>query len=285
MVGMGTELPSPYDYLDHRQFLADWFAAKKSANPRYSHRLFARRAGTSVSLLTHVIRGERNLTAPKVDAFVSALGLRAGEARFFGLLVAFDAATEAEERNGLWQEISTTKRFREARGIDRSSFDYLSKWYLPAVRELASHPRFQADPDWVAAQLEPPITRAQAADALASLKALGLLVPEGDTLRPAEQSVATPPELSQLAARNYHHGMLTKAREAIERFPREDRHLLAVTVGIPRLLLPELKNASTAMMQRLMTLCDEATEPTEQVLQINLALFPLTRPVPLDEEP
>jgi len=281
---MASELPSPYAYLDHRAFLGDWFAAKKRANPRYSHRLFARKAEVSVSLLTHVVQGKRNLTAQTTDGFVDALSLRSGEARFFRLLVAFDAAEDAATRNEVWGEISTTRRFREARGIEGMSFEYLSSWAYPAIRELAAHPRFQADPEWIATTLRPTIRAAEARRALETLKRLGLLVERDGRWVPAEASVATPPELASLAVRNYHHGMIEKGQEAIERFEGPDRHLLAVTVGVPQSLVPKLKEEATAMMQRLMNLCDAEEAPMEQVVQINLQLFPLSEAVPAEEE-
>lgn len=279
-----SKLPSPYEHLDHRAFLRAWFQAKKDANPRYSHRVFARRAGTSVSLLHHVMEGKRNLTPATCDAFVEALGLRAGEARFFGLLVALDAATTADDRNAVWERIRTTRRFREARDIEGMGFDYLSSWVYPAIRELASLQGFRADPTWIADQLEPRIPVAEAARALAMLQEMGLLVERDGALVPAEASVATPPEIASLAVRNHHHGLIGKAQESIERFPGSERHLLAVTVGIPRALLPRLKQEANAMMQRLMDLCDSAADPREQVLQINLQLFPLSRPITADEE-
>ena len=37
-------LPDLYAYLDYRKYLEDWFDARKAANPRFSHRMFARRA-------------------------------------------------------------------------------------------------------------------------------------------------------------------------------------------------------------------------------------------------
>lgn len=278
-----AKLPTPYDYLDHRAFLREWVEAKKQDNPRYSYRMFSRRAGTSVSLLHHVIEGKRNLTSATTEAFAKALSLRAGEARFFALLVAFDAAGTADERNQAWQRISTTRRFREARDIERMSFDYLSCWYLPAIRELAALPGFKADAVWIAQQLQPPITAAEASRALTVLLELGLLVEQDGGLVPAEASVATPAEVTSLAVRNYHHGMIGLAQESIERIPGDERHLLAVTVGVPRSLVPRIKEESNRMMQQLMNLCDAAEDASEQVVQINLQVFPLSQAVPAEE--
>lgn len=278
-----AELPTPYDFLDHRAFLKAWVEAKKAASPRFSFRAFAKRSGTSVSLLHHVIEGKRNLTAATTEAFAKGMSLRAGESRFFGLLVALDAASTADERNAVWQRISTTRRFRDARDVERMAFDYLSSWAYPAIRELASVRGFRADPAWIAERLVPAITEAEAARALGVLTELGLLVEREGALVPADASVATPAEVTGLAVRNYHHGMIGKAQESIERFAGSERHLLAVTVGVPVSLVPRLKEEATAMMQRLMDLCDAEPAPNEQVMQITLQVFPLSRPV-ADEE-
>ncbi|MCB9679584.1 MAG: TIGR02147 family protein [Alphaproteobacteria bacterium] len=271
-------LPSPYDYLDYRRYLAEWFAKKKEANPRFSHRLFARRAGQqSPSLLHHVIEGRRNLTPQTTEGFVTALGLRAGEARFFRLLVDLDQSREPEARNRAWDEISATRRFREARSIERGAFDYLSNWALPAIRELAARSDFQPDPEWVADNLRPRIQPRDAAAGLKTLVELGMLVEDGEGgLVPAEASVATPPEVAGLAVRNYHRGMLERAAEAIELFPGSERHLLAVTVGVPESLLPVLKEESNAFLRRMMDLCDSSTEDVDRVMQMNLQIFPLS---------
>ncbi|HND31034.1 MAG TPA: TIGR02147 family protein, partial [Myxococcota bacterium] len=88
-----------YRYLDYRKFLADWFREKKEANPLFSHRAFARKAGqASPSLLLHVIEGKRNLTPITLEAFVKALGLKSEEVEFFTTLVNLDQAETQEEQ-------------------------------------------------------------------------------------------------------------------------------------------------------------------------------------------
>lgn len=273
-------LPSPYQYVDHRRFLADWFRAKKELNPRFSHRLFARLAGQkNPSLLHHVIEGRRNLTRETTESFVRGLGLRAGEAQFFRLLVQLDQARDAEEREQVWQQICATRRFREARPIAREAFEYLSSWTLPAIRELSRRSDFRADPAWIGAQLIPPISAPEARRALEVLQRLGLLVPDGEGgLVMAEASVATAPEVSRLAVLSYYRGVLGLAAEAIERFPAEQRHLLSVTVGVPESLLPTLKSEATAFLKRMMDLCDSSSEDTDRVVSMSLQIFPLTGP-------
>ncbi len=275
---MPDTLPSVYDHLDFRAYLNAWFAARKAANPRYSFRLFARKAGdVSPSLLHHVMHGERNLTPATTEGFVEALGLRAGEAAFFRLLVTLGQSKDADERNEAWEQIAATRRFREARHIDGHAFAYLSNWILPAVRELAQRADFRVEPAWIAEALRPRVTLREATDALERLQALGMLVDDGaGGLTPADVSVTTPAEVTGLAVHNYHRGMLTLASEAITRFEPPERHLVAITVSVPASLVARLKAESNAFLERMMHLCDSAEGDADQVMQMNLQLFPLS---------
>lgn len=276
-----STIPTPvvYDYLDYRLFLKDWFAAKKVSNPRFSHRMFARRAGQkSPSLLHAIMAGTRNLTPTTTEGFVTALDLSPSDAIFFRLLVALGQAEGDTERNAVWEGIASTRRFRDARKIEGDGFAYLSSWYFPAIRELAHRPDFSDDPEWIGRTLRPKISAAKAKRAVESLLDMGLLVREGGKMRPAEASVVTPHEVLGLAVHNYHKSMLERAHEAIDAFDPEERHLGGVTVAVPRALVPRLKQEIAAFQERVMNLCDTAPEDKDRVYQFNLQLFPLSEP-------
>lgn len=270
--------PDLYRYLSYRDWLRDWFDAQKQADRRFSHRLFARRAGVrSPSLLSEVISGKRNLTAATLEGFVQACRLTHREAGFFADLVAFDQADTDDARNEAWERIAARRRFQEARPLEGAMVAYLSNWFIPATRELALLPGFEADPAWVARTLRPAITEAQARDALHTLTTLGMLAPDaGGVLRPVDVSVSTPHEVSGLAAHNYHRQMLQRASEGIEAFDPDERHLAGATVAIPVDLVDRLKEELGHAARRLMHLCDEQADRAERVYQLHLSLVPLS---------
>lgn len=278
-IGTVTDAPDLFQYLDFRRFLGDWFAAKKAANPRYSHRAFARKAGqASPSLLHAVIAGKRNLTPATVAAFAAALGLDAAETEFFGALVDLGQAETPDARAAAWEKVRAAKRFREARRLDGDAVEYLSCWYYPAIRELATCAGFRADPEWIAATLRPRITPAQARKGLDLLLALGLLArrPDGG-VEVTTTSLVTPHEVAALAVYEYHRGMLARAAEALSTAAPPERHYCGVTVAIPEALVPLLKRELDAVQERLLDLCDSAEGPRTRVYQLNLQLLPLSR--------
>ena len=66
--------PDALQYLDYREFLRDWFAARAG---RPSLRMFAARAGCSASLVSSVIAGKRDLQTGRAEMWAKALKLDA----------------------------------------------------------------------------------------------------------------------------------------------------------------------------------------------------------------
>ncbi|MEQ1508384.1 MAG: TIGR02147 family protein [Myxococcota bacterium] len=270
--------PDLYRYLDFRAYLRDWYEARRRDDPGFSKRGFARLAGkSSPGLLSEVMDGERQLTGAMVGAFANALGLSRPEADFFDALVQFDQATDTRARRHAWERISAVRAFQEARPIETASAQYLSHWWFPVVRELAHRADFDPDPAWIAKRVRPQITEAQARRALEVLRELRLLEPDATgRLRPSDVVVSTPHEVEGLAVHDYHRGMLERAIESIDRFPQEDRHLLAATVSVPHALIETLKAELNGLQERILDLSSRFDGPPEEVLQVHLVMFPLS---------
>ena len=274
---MEDDAPDIYAYLDYRKFLADWFAHQKSVRRSYSHRAFVKRTGQrSPSLLSDVIAARRNLTPAGLEGFLNALKLPAAEARFFTALVNLDQAETPDEKNAAWADVAATQRFRSSRRLEGDGFRYLSTWYVPAVRELANRADFQDDPAWIASQIRPKITPAQAADALELLLEMDLLRRENGRVVVGGGSVVTAHEVLSLAVRNYHDGMLERARGAISEFKSEERHFLGVTVSVPEALIPQLKERLNAVQERILDECSGSELTGGRVMQFNFNFFPLS---------
>jgi uncharacterized protein (TIGR02147 family) len=278
-----VKLPSVFEYLDYRCFLQDHYAASKQLKPQYSFRFFARRAGLSSSnFLKLVMDGKRNLGPATIPNFVKALKLDAGEAAFFADLVALDQAQTLAERNRAFERVAANLRFRAARRLEGPLFKYLTRWYYPAVRELAGRADFVDDPGWIAKQLMPPITVRQARAALKTLVDLGLLVEDdrGRLVR-GETSLTTGHEVRSIVIPAYHRQMIERAADSLEHVVPDERDVSALTVCIKGSSLADLKQRIRRFREEMLERCDSEEDP-EQVYQLCIQLFPLSRPPELE---
>jgi len=269
---------SVFDYLDYRAFLRAYYAQAKQSRAGFSFRTFSKRAGLrSPNFLKLVIDGERNLGRDASPKFADALGLVGSERDFFLDLVAFDQAADVAEKNRVFERLAACRRFREARRIDRLVHEYLSHWYHPAIRELVGAPDFQEEPRWIAKRLSPPLKERQAAQSLALLLELGLVVRDPGTqkLGLGEPTLTTEHEVSSLGVANFHRQMMERASESIDRIPPAERDFAALTVRVSPRLVTEVKERVHRFRESLAELCDSAPEGT-MVYQLNLQWFPLT---------
>jgi len=279
--------PDIFTYLNYRTFLKDWFDARKEDNPRYSHRVFMRQARLkSPSALNNVIRQRQQLTERTARAFSDAMKLTEEQRQFFLLLVRLDRAELPDEKHTASEAIRVILRRRSAQHLQGDLLELLNRWYYPAVIELLRCEGAQADPDWIASKLWPPITPTQAKEALDALVELGLAeqLPDGRVL-PNQESLATPPIVQGQSAYSYHHQMLELASKTLRETDRDpdflppDRYWFGgLTIAVPRSLMGRLRGEIIEIQNRLMGVLDDSSTPGAQVYQCLLYYFPLSAP-------
>lgn len=266
-----------FEYLDDREFLADFYAHQKAHTYGFSYRTFAKAAGCkSVNHPHLVVTGRRNLTQAMAVRFAAVCALTPDETSYFGDLVAYTQAKSPTEKQHFYARLSKHAPFRRVHRLTEAQATYFSEWYIPATRELAARTDFRAAPQWLAAELEPSITIAQAKKALKTLLELELIVlDEHGGARRAEPLVSSGGPLGHHLAM-FHREMSERARDAIDLIPRDEREISSVTVCVSRKRLLELKQQVREFRQHLLATAERDDSP-ECVVQINLQLFPLSK--------
>jgi uncharacterized protein (TIGR02147 family) len=279
-VGSGQSV-NIFEYLDYRVFLSDFYKQQKEKSSGFSHRFFSRRAGLrSSNYLSLVIKGERDLSSEMAPRFAKACALAKSEADFFCDLVLYCQAKTSDEKMRHHERLARFRKFRDAHELDGEQTAYHQHWYMPALRELASLPGFNADPKWIADVLEPPIAPKQAAEALQTLCRLGLLVRGADgKVRQAQRLVTTGPGPLGHQVLVFHQAMLDMAKRALDELPRDERDISSVTLCVSDATLLVLKQRLREFRRELLQLAEADPEP-ERVVQLNLQMFPLSRRAP-----
>jgi uncharacterized protein (TIGR02147 family) len=265
-----------FAFLDYRAFLRAFY--QRGQRQRLSYRAFSRRAKLrSPNYLKLVIEGQRNLSLQMAERFASACSLSGEAARYFRELVAFNQATEPEQRDTCYRRLLGFRRYREIQRLDVAQDAYHSRWYLPAIRELAARPDFRDDADWIAALLEPPIRPAEARQALDVLLELGMLTRTANgCLKQAQSLVTTGAETQSQHIASYHATMMAQAERAMNELPAEERDISSLTLCLSPSGLAQVKEAMARFRRELLQLSELEQRPT-QVIQLNFQVFPLTR--------
>ena len=276
---MSWPRPVIEDYSEYRDYLRACYEAASKHNRKYSYRYFASRAGyRAPNWFKRVIDGELNLNARGVDGLTRALGLRAREARFLGLMTTFEHGRTPAARDAAFRRMIAYRRFAETHDESKALYKYLSNWLLPAIREMAELPGFKSTTAWIHRRLRPRQSRAAVESAIATLFKLKLLrrTDSGRVVAGERRWIATGHEVRALAAANYHRRMLKLAQDSIDGFSADERHLNAMTLALPASRLPLLKERINAFVEALSN--EQTDEIPDTVYQIEIALYPLSEP-------
>ncbi len=267
-----------FHYLDYRHFLKDYYREQKERRgSQFSFRNFSRAAGlSSPNFLQLVMEGKRNLGPDGTKSFAKALHLNKEETAYFENLVHFNQSSTDDERNEWYKRLSTSRKYREIREIEKDYFVYWSHWYYAAVRELVLLPDFKEEPDWIARRLSPPITVKEAKAALELLQKMGFVTRDKlGRLIQAERNITSAREVQSLAISNFHRQMMKLASESIERAPADKRDVSSLTLALSREKFQEAKRRIQEFRRELNVLLSEDGK-SDSVYQINFQIFNLS---------
>ncbi len=277
--------PDIFDYLSYREYMRDYYLRAKEHTRGMSFRKLSKQSGfSSPNFYKLVMENQRNLSVEATDRVAEALKLNDDETSFFRALVEFDQAENRTKKNESFERISASRHFRKAGRIEPDFFEYLSHWYYPTIREMTARADFRLDATWIAGQLLPSIPVADVERALEVLLRLGYIIDDDGIVKRGDASLTTGHEVNSLAIVNYHHQMIERGAESIERTAREYRDISALTMCVRPEQVPELKRRVHAFRETLMALTDPTEKPTT-VYQLNIQLFPLNTIRELQNEP
>lgn len=270
--------PSVFAYLDYRVFLRDWYAWAKQNKRGFSYRSFALKAGTPPSLLKEIIDGKRNLTENSAAKLLLGLALTSMQAEYFKWMIRFLNANSSAEMREAFQNLSSFRTRAKLALLEADKFEYLSQWYQVAIRELVAKPGFKADARWLGQALQPNIPEASAQRALDLLNRLRLLKQDKDgNWTVVDRLITTADVVHSLAAREYHRQMMELAIQSLAEIPLQNRDISGLTISCSQKMFARIRERLRICRDEILAMVqDEAEDPTT-VLQLHIALFPLSR--------
>lgn len=271
------ESPSVFDYTDYRRFLKAYYDHQKRKNPAFSYRYFALKAKVNSSgLLKNVIDGKRGLGSGLIVRCAEAMKLKKKEAEYFECLVDFNEARTVEEKRIFFERLLALRK-PDAHLMQAGQFEYYSKWYYTAVRELIGIVPFRGDYAALARALDPAIRPEQAEKAIRVLEDLHLIVkdPQG-RYRQSQPSVTTGPEVESVSVAQYQIACMDLAKEAIDRHAAPERDMSTLTLSLSGEGFAAFKEEIVSFRKKLLAL-ERSFPAPNRVYQLNMQFFPLSK--------
>jgi uncharacterized protein (TIGR02147 family) len=271
-------VPKVANYLNYREFLRDYFEAKKSLNATYSFRVFAQKADLGSSgHLKMVMDGQRNITQETLPKYIKALDLKNKKDRkLFELLVKYNQCKDPIQKVDFFNEVMSEKNRKGLSQLEKHQFQFISSWYHIVIYVMVDFVDFVADPEWIYSRLRKKVSKAQIEAALEDLVTLGLIEQVGGRWLQTKGAITVPDDIKSTAIPKYHDSMLLIAREALVELPADQREFNGVTLPIRRSALPYIKERIREFRKEMNEYASNVEDPNE-VYQLNIQLLPMTK--------
>jgi uncharacterized protein (TIGR02147 family) len=267
-----------FEYIDYRKLLKDLYEERKAANPSFSYRFIAQKAGfASAGFFTNILQGKRNIGAENILKFGSVFKLKRHEMEYFELLVQFDQAKSHDQKKYYFEKILSSKRSK-IKLTESWQYEFYSQWFYTAIREVIDIYRFDGkDYAELAKKVSPAITPVQAKKAVDLLEKLGMIKPGKDGFYvQCDDLITTGYDAPTVAVTNFLVSTIDLAREAIDRYPRDKRSISTLTFSCSA-------EGFKSIEERLKTFRREVLEIVrddknrDRVYHVNFHIFPMSK--------
>jgi len=268
-----------FQFLDAREYLRQAYAAQKKVNKGFSHRYIAKAMGAgSSSFFKDVLNGRASLNPARSAKFARLFCLSPRDTEYFENLVLYTQAATPEEKDRLLRLLSRTRGAGEQAVLEASQTEYLQKWHYAAVRELLAIMEFSDDYAALASRLDPPITVAEARDAIQLLLRLKLIrkTPQG-TFEKVDKVIVTGPRHHPSQSRPGIVANLDLARRSLERHEADNRPFSYLTLSVSGASLKYIKEKLREVRRDILEHVS-MDESVDRLYQLNMQLFPISTP-------
>ena len=275
-------MKSLFEYTDYRSYLKDVIDDRRARGLPASNRWFAGMFGiNSNAWLTYILQGKRNCNIVVVNKMTKLFKLNVNEKRYFEALVRFNQAKSVDERNESYKEMENSRKSGAARIVTSDQYEFYSVWYHTSIRSV-----IDLCPDFgtfekLGAMLSPPITASEAKRSVQLLERLELIRKDHDgKYRISDSTITTGSHEKALAITNFQRETMKLALEAFDRFPKPERDISTMTVGVSKEALVRIKNLLQETRNRIAEIAATDTD-SDRVVQINIQAFPSSKSLPI----
>jgi len=264
-------------YACYRSFLADWFRCEKARDPRFSHRVFAGRAGfTSSALLPLILQGRRNLTDRYYEGFVRALRLSPREATVFRALVDLGNAKDDETRRACEAALRATRQ-GAARRVEAGRVKLFESWLHVAVHQALDCLRVSDDLGPLRDFLKPTPTLEELRGSIALLQRLGMVERDAHGVwKTSESNLLGDWRVGPWILRGFQEQMLDLGKTAHEHFPSGRLLSRTETLSVGVRAAERIQERVRLCLEEVVDIALADQDEPATVLQMNAQLFPLT---------
>jgi uncharacterized protein (TIGR02147 family) len=265
-----------FNYFDYQKYLGDYYEWRKRDDSYFTYRFIASKVGIDHAFIVKVFQGQKQLSLKSAPHFSALLGHTKREKEYFELLILFSRAKSDSETKHYFEKLLSYVELTPLK-IEGYKYSFYKKWYHTAIREVVGLAGFAGDYKKLARMLNPPVTESQARQSIKLLLDLGFIKKNDAGQFTLISRFITPgEEIAPVAIREFQKETMRLAIDALDKIPKEERHISTVTLSLSPDGVEKLKACVENFRTEMLRIANKDND-VSQVFQVNVQLFPISR--------
>ena len=225
-----------------------------------------------------IMNGSRRPGQNVTDKLINYFSFTENEAEYFRDLIRLDRIKDDPSLAVLLMEkMGKNHPNGKFELIDPCSFEVISNWHAYAIRELVLLENFVNDPEWISEKLAFKVSPLEVKKAIVNLLEVGLLqLDNKNQLVQQKGKVSTSDDIASEALKRFHEGNLDNAKKAIRLFSIDERYIGGTVFAITKSKIGKAKKVIRRFEEEMLHLFESDSTNADEVVCLNIQLFPLT---------
>jgi uncharacterized protein (TIGR02147 family) len=267
---------SIYQYLDYRKYLKDDFERRKSRNDKFSIRAFAKKLDINAGTVTRILSGKRNISENTAEKLIKYLKSRKRGEKYFKLLVKFNQTDNTMERRICYEQIKSYRKVN-VKSLGADQYEYFSKWYNVAIREILNFYDFHGNYKKLAGMINPRIKPGQARQAIRDLEKLQLIKKnKKNKWELCNRLITTGDKWKNTDIHTFQINMNELGKKAMDNFNRHERDISTITLSLSQKGFKKIAELLKKTRKQIIEIAN-SDKKVDRAYQANFQLFPLSK--------
>ncbi|MBN1578361.1 MAG: TIGR02147 family protein [Chitinispirillaceae bacterium] len=272
-------MPDIFEYINFRNYLADYYRFRKEKEPGFTHSFVCFRLGQEKSkgYFNNVIKGRTNVTATFINRFIELLDLKGNQANYFRAMVNYNQTVIPAEKEFYFEQIVRLNN-TPFRIVDKNTYQFYKEWYHGAIRALLDVIDFENDIQAVTSRLYPAITLKQARESIALLKQLGLIKKNGNGFwKPTDKVITTGEFIRDELIRQYQMKCCSLAQSVIADDTKQTHRNITMTISVSDTAYDRIIDRILGVKSEIRSIVHKDDQPATKVCHLNMNIFPMSK--------
>lgn len=273
-------MKSIFEYTNHLECLKDiYLSAKKSRGSQVSHATISQKLGyTSRGAWGHILNGVVKLKPEQVKIISGIFNLHEQEFKYFDLLVKHNQANR-EDRHKFKRLLSKFKK-ENKRFIDDEKHHFYEEWLNTVVRNLCSCDDFKKS-DYAKINSHLIQFRFPEEKIKKTIKYLlshnYIYEDANGFLKATDRFVVNNTQKGVETLNKFHTEMINFGKKSITQIPKKERQISSLNASVSKKGYDLILDSLSECRSKIRSIVEDEAD-CEKVYQINLQVFPMTKP-------